>query len=320
MMARVLVTGSAGFIGSHLVEKLLDLGATVVGLDNFCDFYDPAVKERNIAPALARDGFELLRGDIRDADLVERAVKRSDVVMHLAAMAGVRPSFSSPALYNEVNVGGSLNILKACQRHGCKLVFASSSSVYGNSDRTPFSEEDPACHPISIYAATKRSSELLCWMYRESLGLDVVCLRLFTVYGPRQRPDLAIHAFSRCILNGQPIEVFGDGSMARDYTYVDDAVSGFIAAMHLQAHSREMIYNIGSDRPVLLSDLVQAIERAAGRKAEVIRRAVPVGDVRQTWADLTRSERDLGYRPRTTLVSGLQRFIEWLKAQMADGC
>jgi UDP-glucuronate 4-epimerase len=313
---KVCITGAAGFIGSHLAERLLGLGAHVVGVDNFNDFYDPAIKRANVGPALAQGGtrYELLEGEIRDPGLIGRAVAGCDVVIHLAAMAGVRPSLAQPALYAEVNVSGTLQVLQACRTAGVgALVFASSSSVYGNNRKAPFAEADPVDNPISVYAATKKAGELLCHTYHAVWGLDVTCLRFFTVFGPRQRPDLAIHKFSRLIEAGEPIPVFGDGSMERDHTYIEDILDGVVAAAQSAKGAGYRVINLGSDRPVRLDRLIAAIEAALGREARIDRRPVPPGDVVRTWADLTEARRLLDYAPRTPLEQGLAHFVTWLR-------
>jgi len=313
--AHVVVTGAAGFIGSHLCERLLVEGYRVTGLDNFNRFYSPAVKRRNLAGLLAAPRFGMLRGDIRAARDLDAALGGgATAIVHLAAMAGVRPSMERPALYQSVNVEGTVQVLEAARRNGVQhLVFGSSSSVYGDASRVPFREDDPAIRPISVYAATKRAGELLCHAYHAAYGLPITMLRFFTVYGPRQRPDLAIHKFARLILRGEPVPFFGDGSMQRDYTYVDDIVGGVLAALREPRGLR--LFNLGSDRPVRLDELLGALERALGRSARLARRPVPVGDVKRTWAHLGRARRELGYAPRTRLEDGLARFARWLQEE-----
>lgn len=312
-LSRIVVTGGAGFVGSHLCESLLRAGHEVVALDNFDDFYDPATKRRNLANAIGHDRFTLVEGDIRDARTVRGVIDdRTDVVMHLAARAGVRPSIEHPLLYQEVNVAGTMVLLEACKDlERCKFIFASSSSVYGNREQVPFRESDSVDDPISPYAATKKAGELICYTYHHLYDLDVTCLRLFTVYGPRQRPDLAIHKFARLIESGQPIPVFGDGSMTRDYTYVDDIVDGMVRAIDCcQGYG---IYNLGESRPVSLSDLITLLETALGKKATIDRQPLQPGDVRQTYADISRAQADLGYTPRVDMTTGLARFVTWLR-------
>lgn len=308
----VAVTGAAGFIGSHLCEALLADGRQVVGLDNFDSFYDPAIKHRNLAGCLSQPGFSLIEGDVRDGEAVDRLMGGVDCVVHLAARAGVRPSIENPLLYQDVNVGGTATLLEAARRHAVRrFIFASSSSVYGNNEKVPFAETDNVDHPISPYAATKRAGELLCHTYHHLFDLSVTCLRFFTVYGARQRPDLAIHKFTRLIEAGEPIPVFGDGSMMRDHTYIDDIIAGVRAAIARCDGFR--IYNLGESEPVALSDLVAAIERALGKKAIIERRPQPPGDVDRTYADVSRAREELGYRPQTRLGEGLKRFVAWFR-------
>lgn len=314
-MPKVIVTGGAGFIGSHLCEALLDRGHPVVAVDNFDSFYDPRIKRRNIHRCLADGRFALAEGDIRDAAFMNEVVgKGVDVVVHLAARAGVRPSIAEPKLYQDVNIGGTTVLLEACRKHRVRtFIFGSSSSIYGNNRKVPFCESDPVDHPISPYAATKRAGELLAHTYHHLFEMDVTCLRFFTVYGPRQRPDLAIHKFVRLIESGQPIPVFGDGSMRRDFTYIDDIIAGVTAAIDRCSGYR--IYNLGESRPVALCDLIGAIERALGQKAKIDRQPQPPGDVDQTHADVSRARADLGYEPSTDLETGLARFVEWFRAR-----
>jgi UDP-glucuronate 4-epimerase len=312
----VLVTGGAGFIGSHLVDALRAAGEPVVVLDDFNDFYDPAVKRANLAPHLGTPGFTLVEGDLCDPGVLARCFEAHapDRVVHLAARAGVRPSLEAPLLYQEVNVTATLHLLEACRRHGVrKLVFGSSSSVYGENAKVPFSEADPIPGPISPYAATKAAGELLCHTYSHLYDLPVVCLRFFTVYGPRQRPDLAIHKFARLILAGQPIPVFGDGSTERDYTYVDDIVAGIRAALAYDATRYEVV-NLGNCRTISLARLIAGLEAALGRTAVIDRRPLQPGDVPRTCADVEKAARLLGYAPATPFEEGLRRFVAWLAA------
>jgi UDP-glucuronate 4-epimerase len=309
----VIVTGAAGFIGSHLCEALLGARWQVVGVDSFDDFYDPQIKRRNLTDCLADDAFTLVEGDIRDPTTVDRALADGgDVVVHLAARAGVRPSIEQPLLYEQVNVGGTGVLLEAARRHGVeRFVLASSSSVYGNNEKIPFSETDSVDFPISPYAATKKAAELLSHTYHHLYGMHVTVLRFFTVYGPRQRPDLAIHKFSRLIDAGRPIPVFGDGSMRRDHTYIDDIIAGVLAAIDRCDGYR--IYNLGNANPVSLDELIAAIESALGRKAVIDRQPLQPGDVHQTYADVDRARADLGYEPKTDLQTGLRRFVHWFR-------
>lgn len=309
----ILVTGAAGFIGSHLTDLLLGDGARVVGVDNFCDFYDPEVKRRNIAGALKSNRFALMEADIRDRQAMLKAVAehRPTAIVHLAAMAGVRPSIARPDYYTAVNVDGTVNLLDAAVSAGVtKFVFASSSSVYGNNEKTPFSETDAVDHPISPYAATKKAGELLCHTYSHLHKLNVFCLRFFTVIGPRQRPDLAIAKFLQLVADGKPIPVFGDGSSSRDYTYVGDIARGICAAIERCTGYR--IYNLGGDHPITLNDLIAAIEQVVGRKAIIDRKPMQPGDVDRTWADLTRSRAELGYAPATSVVEGVRQQWQWM--------
>ena len=310
----MLVTGAAGFIGSHLSESLVNRGDIVVGLDNFDDFYDPNVKRNNIRTLIDHDRFRMIEGDIRDPECVTTALgEKVDIVVHLAARAGVRPSIEQPMLYQDVNVRGTMVLLEACRKKNIKrFIFLSSSSIYGNNENIPFAESDPVDHPISAYAATKKAGELICHTYHHLYGVDITCLRFFTVYGPRQRPDLAIHKFARLIEQGRPIPVFGDGSMMRDFTYIDDIVDGVLRAMDKCGGYH--VYNLGESQPVSLSNLITAIESALGRKAVIDRRSMQPGDVNRTYADVTLARNELGYQPSTDLATGLARFVEWFRS------
>ncbi len=314
-MQTAVVTGAAGFIGSHLCEALLSGGWAVKGLDSFDDFYDPQVKRGNLAGCLENERFSLIEGDIRDTTAVEAVLgSGADAVVHLAARAGVRPSIEQPVVCQDVNVTGTGLLLEAARRHQVgRFIFASSSSVYGNNEKVPFNESDNVDSPISPYAASKRAGELLCHTYHHLYGLNVTCLRFFTVYGARQRPDLAIHKFTRLIAAGQPIPVFGDGSMMRDHTYIDDIVAGVAAAVERCSGYR--IYNLGHSEPISLSDLIAALERALGAEAVIERLPEQPGDVERTFADITLARRDLDYEPRTDLATGLARFVEWYRNQ-----
>jgi UDP-glucuronate 4-epimerase len=312
----VLVTGGAGFIGSHLVERLLGEGHRVVCLDNFDDFYDPALKRRNLARALQDPSFKLVERDLRDEGGLIKILAREkiDGVAHLAARAGGRPTVQNPALYADVNIRGTICLLEACRENGVRrFLFASSSSVYGNSSQVPFSEDDPVNHPISPYAATKKAGELLCHTYYHLYGMDVACLRYFTVYGPRQRPEMAIHHFTRSIQEGRKISLFGDGSSRRDYTYIDDAVDGTVAAL-FREHGFQ-IYNIGESQTISLGELIRAIEEQAGKKAILEYLPEQPGDVRQTFADIRKAKEQLGYNPQTKIREGLARFVQWYLAE-----
>lgn len=314
----ILVTGGAGFIGSHLCETLLGSGRDVIALDSFDTFYDPAVKRAGLTTCLASDRFRLIEGDIRDVACVEGVLKESkiDMIVHLAARAGVRPSIEQPLLYQDVNARGTMVLLEAARKLGVsKFIFASSSSVYGNNKKIPFAETDNVDFPISPYAATKKAGELICHTYHKLYALDITCLRFFTVYGPRQRPDLAIHKFCRLIESGQPIPVFGDGSMMRDHTYIDDIIDGVVRAM--DRCSGYHIYNLGESRPISLTDLITALESALGKKATIERLPVPPGDVERTYADVSLAQAELGYDPKTQLEDGLAQFVTWLRGAPA---
>ena len=312
---RLLITGGAGFIGSHLADRRVRRGDRVVVLDDFNDAYDPAVKRRNVAARRADANYRLVEGDIRDAALLSRLFEeeRFDAVLHLAARAGVRASLSEPVLYEQVNCAGTLRLLEAAAAHGKpRFLFASSSSVYGAASRLPFSEEDAADRPISPYAASKRSAELHVFTFHRMHDLDAVCLRFFSVYGPRQRPEMAIARFIRCLEEGRPIPFFGDGGSRRDYTYIDDIVDGVEAALE-KPLSFEII-NLGGARPVTLSDLVAALESATGRTALLDRRPDQPGDVPATFAANEKAERLLGFRARVPLPEGLRRSVAWYRS------
>ena len=312
---RILITGAAGFIGSHLSERLLNNGHSVIGVDNFDDFYDPQVKRRNISRCLQNDRFRLIEADIRDNSAMDGATGQDvEAIVHLAAKAGVRPSIEEPLVYADVNINGTMVLLELAKKHGIdKFIIASSSSVYGNNEKVPFSEEDNVDFPISPYAATKKACELICHTYHHLFGTAITCLRFFTVYGPRQRPDLAIHKFARLIEAGQPIPVYGDGSMMRDFTYIDDIIDGTVAAIDRCAGFN--IYNLGESQPISVSDLIAEIENALGKKA--VREHLPLqpGDVERTYADVAKAGRDLGYHPKTDIRTGLANFAEWLRSQ-----
>jgi UDP-glucuronate 4-epimerase len=310
----VLVTGGAGFIGSHLVERLLIDGHLVICIDNFDNFYDPGIKRRNLQAARTNGRFHLIEGDIRDVKILEEVFSRFDIeiVVHLAARAGVRPSLLEPELYYEVNVVGTLCLLEVMRLHHVpKMIFASSSSVYGNDRTLPFSEGNPADHPISPYAASKKAAELLCHTYHHLYGFDIFCLRLFTVYGPRQRPEMGISQFITQILDGTPIVLYGDGSSERDYTYIDDIVDGFMGS--LQCLRGFDVINLGESRPVPLIYLIKTIERLIGNKAIIQSRPMQPGDVTITYADISKAHELLGYRPCHPIEGGLAKQIEWIR-------
>lgn len=312
MPESILVTGGAGFIGSHLVDRLLLAGHEVTVVDNFNDFYDPAIKRGNIQPHRKLPGYRLVEGDIRDPKAVERCFASGPIneVIHLAAMAGVRPSIQNPVLYQEVNLVGTMNVLEACRRHGVRrFIFASSSSVYGNNRKVPFSENDFVDHPISPYAATKKSGELMAYTYHHLYGIKTACLRFFTVYGPRQRPEMAIHLFTDRIWRGEEIAMFGDGDTRRDYTYIDDIVDGIMAVRSAE-YSFEVL-NLGRSDTVSLRDLISKIEQKLGRQAKIKQLAQQPGDVDQTFADITRAKRLCGFTPKVSIDDGLARFAQW---------
>ncbi len=308
-----LVTGGAGFIGSHVCERLLHSGHAVWAFDDLNPFYDPQYKRQNLREiqALARP-FEFVFGDLCDAEAVEALFQevQFDQVIHLAARAGVRPSLEQPALYQRVNVEGTVNILESARKHGVrKLILASSSSVYGVNSKVPFEERDPIFQAISPYAASKLACEALGHVYHHLYGLDVAMLRFFTVYGPRQRPDLAIHKFARLIKAGKPIPVFGDGSTARDYTYVDDTLAGILACTERPIGYE--IFNLGESQTVTLSRLIELLEEALGRKAIIDRQPMQPGDVPVTYADVSKAKARLGYQPQVSIEAGIKRFVDW---------
>lgn len=311
---RILVTGGAGFIGSHLCKQLLSLGHKVLVADNFDDFYAPYLKEVNVQSLLASPDFSLCRGDIRDRDFLNTLFLdfMPEMVYHLAARAGVRPSIAQPHLYYDVNVNGTLCLLETMQVHGVrKLVFASSSSVYGNNKKTPFAEDDNVDFPISPYAATKKSCELLCHTWHHLYGFDIFCMRFFTVYGPAQRPEMAISLFTQSILEGTAVEVYGDGSSQRDYTYIDDIVSGLTACLPVLKGFE--IINLGESQTISLAALIQLIEKACEKKAVVIPKSKQAGDVDITFADIRKARAFLGYHPQTKIEEGVKHYVNWYK-------
>ncbi len=315
-MNHVLVTGGAGFVGSHLVDSLLGEGIRVTTLDNFDGFYPRSIKDQNIATHRQRPGWRLVEADIRDAGALREQLNGDyDLVVHLAAKAGVRPSIDDPIAYQDVNVKGTQNLLEiARERKIPGFVFASSSSVYGVNPRVPWSEEDHVLEPISPYASTQVSGELLGHVYSHLYGIRFTALRLFTVYGPRQRPDLAIHKFARLMLAGKPIPVFGDGSTRRDYTFVGDIVSGIRAAMAYDRSPFEVI-NLGNNQTLSLSDMISGLEAALGTTARIDRLPEQPGDVPQTWANIEKARKLLGFEPRTTYRDGVKKFVESLAVE-----
>jgi UDP-glucuronate 4-epimerase len=316
MGKHLLVTGGAGFIGSHLTRRLLGRGDRVTVLDDFNDFYDPARKRRNVAPFLADPAYRLVEGDIRDEALVERLFGDADLdaVIHLAARAGVRPSLAEPILYEDVNCIGTLRLLEAARRHGPQtFVFGSSSSVYGINEKVPFAEDDPVDLPISPYATTKRAGELLCFNYHHLYGLDCSCLRFFTVYGPAQRPEMAIHKFTDLLARGKPVPLYGDGGTRRDYTYIDDIVDGIVAALDLAPGFE--ILNLGGAQTTALRDLVRMIAAALEVEPRIDYLPEQPGDVPITYADVGKAHRLLGYSPRVPIRQGIERFVAWYREQ-----
>lgn len=310
----ILVTGGAGFIGSHLCGRLLREGRRVVCLDNFDDFYNPEIKRRNIQEAVGEAQFELIEGDIRDTELIARIFREQtiDVVVHLAARAGVRPSIDYPKLYEEVNVRGTINLLDACREFGVEsFVFASSSSVYGGNSKVPFSEEDRVETPISPYSATKRAGELFCYSYRRLFDINITCLRYFTVYGPRQRPEMAIHKFTRLIDGNERVPMYGDGQSMRDYTYIDDIIDGTLEA--ISRNEGYEIYNLGESRTLRLIDLIRMLEEALGKRAIIEGLPEQRGDMPITYANIEKARKKLGYAPRVSMEEGIGRFVEWYR-------
>jgi UDP-glucuronate 4-epimerase len=312
----ILVTGAAGFIGSHLCERLRARGDEVIGFDNFDPFYPRQAKELNLAPLRAGPRFTFIEGDIRDADALDRvcAERHPEVVVHLAALAGVRPSLAEPARYADVNVIGTQRVIDAARAHGvARLVFGSSSSVYGSDSKTPFKESDPCLMPMSPYAATKRAGELMLQTAHQLYATDITCLRFFTVYGPRQRPDLAIHKFTRQMATAQPIQLYGDGTTSRDYTYIDDITDGIAAAIDQPRDGAPgyRIYNLGGSHPTTLLRLVELVSKALGMKPVIEYLPDQPGDMKQTLADVTLAARALGYAPKISMEMGIRRFADW---------
>jgi len=321
---RVLLTGGAGFIGSNLAEALLGRGVTLTIVDNLDSFYPPAWKKDNLETIRQAGPVNFFEADICDSKALHDVFARSrpEAVIHLAARAGVRPSIEHPVLYEQVNIAGTVKILELCREYGVKkLLFGSSSSVYGATSKAPFSEDHVELRPISPYAATKLAGEMLCYTYAHLFALPVICLRFFTVYGPRQRPDLAIHKFTALMEAGKPVPIFGDGSTGRDYTFVDDIVAGILAALKRTPHPENgapfEIFNLGNSHPVKLADLVELLERVIGRKAIREQKPLQPGDVPLTWANITRASKALGYSPATGLEEGLTRFVAWYRSTAA---
>jgi UDP-glucuronate 4-epimerase len=313
-MRSVLVTGGAGFIGSHFSESLVREGIKTICLDNFDDFYDPVIKKRNIAGLEPSSLFKVVTGDIRDLAFLKDLYRSQpfDAVVHLAARAGVRPSIQNPTLYEDVNIRGTVNILEICREFRIqRLVFASSSSVYGENMKIPFSEDDPADFPISPYGATKRAGELLCFTYHRLYQIDIACLRFFTAFGPRQRPEMAIHKFTRLIDHGKAVPMYGDGGSQRDYTYIHDIIDGVFKA--LVRNRGYEIYNLGESRTTRLIELIETIEKALGKKATIQNLPDQPGDVPITCADITKARKKLGYDPVFDMEEGVSRFVAWYR-------
>ncbi len=314
---RILLTGAAGFIGSHTAEALLARGDEVVGVDNFNDFYDPAIKRRNITAVQARGGarFTLAEGDITDLAFLDRVFESPfDAVVHLAAWAGVRPSIDRPGIYMDVNVAGTVNLLERMRAKKIqKMAFASSSSVYGGRDTVPFRETDPVDRPISPYAASKKAAEVLAYTWHHLHGIHVSALRYFTVYGPRQRPEMAIHKFATMLSRGQAIPMFGNGDTARDYTFVDDIVQGTVAALdHCDGYE---IYNLGEHHTTTLRELIEMLGAAMKITPKIREESTQPGDVPITFADVTKAREKIGYRPTTSMREGIERFVEWFQRE-----
>jgi len=314
MSKKVLITGAAGFIGSSLADDLLAKGFSIMGIDNFDSFYTRDIKETNISNALKHNLYSFQEGDIRDMKFLDSCFSgfRPDIIIHLAAKAGVRPSIKDPASYFDVNVNGTLNLLEAMRRNKIgRMLFASSSSVYGNNKKIPFAESDNVDFPVSPYAASKKACELLCHTYHHLFDMDIFCLRFFTVYGPRQRPDLAINKFTRALLNDEPITLFGDGSTSRDYTHISDILQGIGQAMeNLKGFG---IFNLGESNAISLKELVALLENSTGKKADIKYLPMQDGDVLRTFADISRAKSVLGYNPVVNIADGIRNYVEWVR-------
>lgn len=325
-MLNVLVTGGAGFIGSHLCEALLLAGHRVINYDSYNDYYEPAIKRANvnetralIASHLIPDTrYTAIEGDIRNLALLNEVFSQHavDAIVHLAAYAGVRPSIEQPVLYADVNINGTVNLLEMARKHGVeRFVFASSSSVYGNNKKVPFAESDVVDYPISPYAATKKAGELLCHTYHSLYGINMACLRFFTVFGPRQRPDLAIRKFAALIAEGKPVPFYGDGSTERDYTYIEDIIDGITKALDWvgEGQGKYEVFNLGESNTIRLDRMIRAIEDAVGKPAVLNKLPMQPGDVNRTNADVTKAKRMLGYAPRWAFEDGIREFVEWAR-------
>lgn len=317
-MQTFLITGAAGFIGSHLADKLLNEGNKVIVVDNFCDFYNPEIKENNVKHNLSNPNYKLYRADIRDRNELAKVFNENkiDVVIHLAAMAGVRPSIDNPIYYQEVNCVGTQNILEEMKLHNIKkLVMASSSSVYGNCKEVPFKENMIVDFAISPYAATKKANEVMTHVYHKLFDFNVIMLRFFTVFGPRQRPDLAINKFTRLMLNDEPIPMFGDGTTSRDYTYIDDIVDGIIKSCNYVENNKDVyeILNLGNSSPVSLKEMINTIADVLGKTPNIQELPMQPGDVERTFADISKAKKLIGYNPKTSFKEGIENFVKWYK-------
>jgi len=315
MIKTFLITGGAGFIGSHLIDNLINQGHKIICVDTFNDYYNPRIKENNTKHHLSNPNFKLYKVDIRDFKSLEEIFNKNkiDTIVHLAARGGVRPSLEQPVLYTEVNINGTVNLLELAKLHDIKkFIFASSSSVYGSQKKGPFTENMNISKPISPYAATKAAGEQLCHVYSHLYKIQINCLRFFTVYGPRQRPDLAIYKFSKLIINDKPIPVYGDGTTKRDYTYIDDIIQGIVAAIDYNKTPFE-IFNLGESQTVQLNYLIELLEEDIGKKAIINRQSLQKGDVPLTFADISKAKKLLNYNPQTKIEEGIKKFVDWIK-------
>lgn len=317
-MKTYLITGGAGFIGSSLADSLLNDNNKVIVIDNFCDFYNPSIKEDNIKEALKNPNYKLYRGDICDLDIIDKIFNENkiDIVVHLAAMAGVRPSIENPILYQEVNCVGTQNILETMKKYNVKkLVMASSSSVYGNTKEVPFKEDMIVDFAISPYAATKKANEVMTHVYHKLENFNVIMLRFFTVFGPRQRPDLAINKFTRLLLNNEEIPMFGDGNTSRDYTFIDDIVDGIKRSCNYVFEHDNVyeILNLGNSSPVTLKEMINTIGEVVGITPKINQLPMQPGDVDKTYADISKAKTLIGYEPKTSFKEGIEKFVEWYK-------
>lgn len=322
-MSTIFITGAAGFIGSSISERLLKDGFDIIGIDNFCDFYDISLKRKNVeivkeVASKTNHSYKLIEGDIRDKDLLNKIFSENKIgaCIHFAAMAGVRPSIENPSYYVDVNIKGLVNVLDTLREHNVlKMVFISSSSVYGNNKKVPFSEKDNVDNPISPYAATKKSGELICYTYHSLFKMDIDCLRYFTVYGPRQRPDLAINKFTRLMLNDEEIPMFGDGSTARDYTFIDDIVDGTVLSLGHVLNNENIydVFNLGGSNPISLINLINLIGKILNIKPKIKELPMQAGDVNITYSDFSHAREVLNYNPSVKIEEGIKRFVEWYK-------